>query len=220
MSVRFYDDAIVEKIKRWVTDENLRILKPNETTRLFQTIIDDNNDQPIKLPVIAISREPQINVDITTKRPLSFNGVRVSKFEGEVIPEDQKSMHLDAIPIGINYQIDIYTRHYEEADEYIRNFVFNIINHPKMKVTIPYNGADLEHICYLRLASQISDNSDIPERLFSDEFVRWTLNVRVDDAYMFSVPVKDDAKIIDIGLYVVSKENKKESEEIVYSEID
>ena len=34
MAVNFYDEALVKKIQGWITDPNLRILKPNETTRL------------------------------------------------------------------------------------------------------------------------------------------------------------------------------------------
>ena len=36
------------------------------------------------------------------------------------------SIPINVIPIQIGYQIDIYTKGIAEADEYIRNFVFNL----------------------------------------------------------------------------------------------
>ena len=44
---------------------------------------------------------------------------------GKVFNADSKvSDHLNAVPITLKYQIDIYTRYQEEADEYVRNFIF------------------------------------------------------------------------------------------------
>ena len=54
MAIRYYDKALVEKITKWVKDPNMRILKPEEVTRLFQQTADINNDKPISLPLIAI----------------------------------------------------------------------------------------------------------------------------------------------------------------------
>lgn len=198
MAIRFYDDALAEKIKKWIEpDSPLVILKPNETVRLFQIIADETNDKPITLPLVAISRDPNIDVTIPTKRPLTFNGLRISEYDGEDVPDEQKIMQLDAIPIVLNYQIDIYTKEFWEADEYIRNFVFQFVNYPKMIVNIPYNNAKIQHVCYTRLQPQVSDNSDIPEKLFPDQFTRFTFNIRIDDAYLFSVPIKQGAKIAE-----------------------
>ena len=67
MAVRFYDSALVEKIKKWTRDPNLQILKPDETTRLLQITADKNNDKPVKLPIIAISNAlANIPINITT----------------------------------------------------------------------------------------------------------------------------------------------------------
>jgi len=236
MAIRFYDKALVEKIQKWIADPNLRILKPNETTRLFQTLADLGDDKPIQLPVISIQRDPTINVTIPTKRPMTFNGVKISDYTGDELPDKINIMHLDAIPIEINYQIDIYTRKYEEGDEYIRNFIFNFVNYPRMTVTIPYNGANIEHVCYTRLNSTVSDNSDVPNKLFPDQFTRWTMNIRIDDAYLFSVPVSEAAKIgqvkmnIDSGdtdsedsyikLVVEDETTSDRTEELVFSDRD
>jgi hypothetical protein len=38
--------------------------------------------------------------------------------------------------------------------------------------------------------STIEDTSDVPQRLFSGQFTRWTIRLNIDDAYLFSVPVE------------------------------
>lgn len=179
MSVALYDQALKQTIQRWVLDPNLTILGPDETKRLFQYKADKSGDKPLTLPLIAIGRDRDIDIQITAKRPMSHSG-KVFNSDGNV------SDHLNAVPITLRYQIDIYTRYQEEADEYIRNFVFQIINYPKLDIQIPYNGSNLEYTSYLSLVNQITDNSDVAERLIPGQFTRMTLRVQLSDAYLFS----------------------------------
>lgn len=193
MAIRFYDEAIIDKIKGWVKDPNMTILKPDEMTRLLQQRADQTLDQPISLPLIGLSRDPDIEIQSTNKKPLTFDGLMIRA-------DEEKSIQLDAIPIEINYQLDIYTRYGYEGDEYMRNFVFGFVNNPKMIVEIPYNNQNLTHTFNVRLLSRVSDNSDIKERLFADQFTRWTLFLQVDDAYLFSVPIKDNVSIVEVEI--------------------
>ena len=208
MSIGLYDNALYDKIHKWVKDPNLRILKVDETTRLLQMISDQTKDAPIKLPLIALSRDPNIKIITPQKQELSYNGVKVYS-------DEEKSIQVNAIPIEIKYQLDIYTRKREEGDEYIRNFVFNFINSPKLKVDVPYNDLGFEHISNLYLDENIQDNSDIEEHLFSDQFTRYTLTLYVDDAYLFSLPIKENAKIVGVELEVQDRDTK----EIIESEV-
>ena len=179
MSVALYDQAVKQTIQRWILDPNLTVLGPDETKRLFQYKADKNDDRPLTLPLIAIGRDRDIDIQITAKRPLSHSG-KVFNSDGKV------SDHLNAVPITLRYQIDIYTRYQEEADEYIRNFVFQIINYPAMEIQIPYNGSNLEYTSYMSLVNQITDNSDVAERLIPGQFTRMTLRIQLSDAYLFS----------------------------------
>lgn len=181
MSIRYYDEALVDKIKRWVKDPNLQIIKPEESTRLFEMVADENKDQPLSLPLISISRDRSIEIINTQKQIKTFQGFNQSNKESINIPAN-------VIPINVGYQIDIYTKGMIEADEYVRNFVFNFINYPRMKINIPYNNLNVEHVVDLHLDSNIADNSDIKEHLFSDEFVRFTLKINLEGAYLFSLP--------------------------------
>ena len=188
MSVALYDRAIKNKISNWIMDPNMVILGPDEVKRLFQQRADKNDDKPLTLPLIAISRDRDIDIQITANRPLSHSGKVFNA-------DEKKADHLNAVPITIKYQIDIYTRYQEEADEYIRNFVFQIINYPKLEIDIPYNNSTLGYKSYMSLTNQITDNSDIAERLIPGQFTRMTLRIELRDAYLFSYNHKNIPKI-------------------------
>lgn len=190
MSVRLYDDALVKKIKNWVKDEKVRILSPDETLELFQKTANDKNDEPISLPIISLTRSREVDLDHPHKKMMTFDGMMLDA-------TIDKSLQIDAIPMTLNYQLDIYTRYKYEADEYMRNFVFNLVNHPKVKVVLPYNDINYTHYSNIRLIPTIEDNSDVPNRLVSDQFTRWTISFTIDDAYLFSLPYKSNVHIVE-----------------------
>ena len=188
MSLKLYDEALLNKIKNWVKDENMTITSPDETKRLFSYIADVTDDSNIKLPLIALRRHHDIEIGNISKRPLTYDGKRVC------IGTEANKL-LNAIPITLNYQIDIYTRYQEEADEYLRNFLFNLINYPKLTIEIPYNDLNFKYNSNIRLNTTVSDTSDIPERMVPGQFSRFTIQFTIDDAYLFSVPVKKHINI-------------------------
>lgn len=196
MAIRYYDEAVIDKLKRWIRDPKMNILGPNETSRLFQMRADQTDDKPISLPLIAVSRDSTVQIISTAKRPLTYDA-------GHLAANTKTSSVLNAIPIKITYQLDIYTKYFAEADEYARNFAFNIINYPNLRIEIPYNNAMVEHDSTLILESTIADNSAISERLISGEFYRLTLRFTIDDAYLFSVPFMDNWNLdaADIEIY-------------------
>lgn len=189
MSVPYYDKALFNKINNWVVDTNTTILSPDEVTELFQENADIHKDK-IKLPLIALSRDTEINLDITTNRPLSFDGLHLG-----VSKDGSKTAQLNAIPMTLNYQIDIFTAKAVECYEYARNFTFNIINHPKLEIELPYNGIKVKHIANIKLNPTIVDNSDVQNRLFRGQFTRLTLTFELQDAYMFNTSIKDNYKL-------------------------
>lgn len=181
MSISYYDEALVQKIQHWVKDPNLQILKPDETTRFFEMTLDNTKDAPLHLPLISINRDRNIEITNTQKQPRTFEGFNQST-------NDKVNIPANVIPINIGYQIDIYAKGMVEADEYIRNFVFNFINYPRLKINIPYNNMNVSHVVDIHLDPTIADNSDIKEHLFADQFVRFTLKINLDGAYLFSLP--------------------------------
>ena len=188
MSVGLYDEALTNKIKNWLGNSQITLTSPDETKRMFEIIADKNNDKPIALPMICLRRTAGYNVLHTTKDPKSYDGFTTSlTFE--------RSIQLNVIPISIDYQMDIYTRYFSEADEYARNIVFNLINYPKLTVEIPYRDQGLSHESNVFMASEVADNSSIPERLVPGQFTRLTLKLNVPDAYLFDVRIRDNISI-------------------------
>ena len=196
MGVKFYDDALLKKLQRWTAGTHLNITGVNESKRLFEVVADKGNDKPIELPLITISRSGGYTIQSKYKQPRSFNG-------HTLVQTESAGVKLNAIPIGITYQLDIYTRYLEEADEYARNIVFNIINYPKLTIEIPYEDMGFTHDSNIRLTTDVEDNSDIPERLISGQFSRLTIGLDIDDAYLWDVRIKDNLSIVEGTLNVV-----------------
>ena len=188
MSVYLYDEAFVEKLRNWTKSTNVKVYSPDDTRRLFEVIADSSNDAPIQLPILCLRRKSGVKVTKPRKRPMTFDGMMLES-------NSQKSVQLDAIPLDISYQLDIYTRYFKEADEFLRNLTFNIINYPKLTINIPYNDFNVEHNAFILMSEDIEDNSNVPERLIGGQFTRFTFNITIDDAYLWNVRVRDNLQI-------------------------
>lgn len=200
MAVRYYDDILAAKLKRWNPTTELRVLKPNEVKRLFMLSAEDSNDKPFTLPCVALSRNNDIELESNIKTPKSYAGLKLKQTEAD-------TLLLNAIPIRIQYQLDIYTKTAEEGDEYLRQYLFKLINNPVIKIIIPYNGVEVEQIANVRVLSTVSDTSEISERLFSGQFNRWTIQLEILDAFLYDIPYRKNWK-----LYVTDSELIKPEE--------
>ena len=199
MAINYYDEAVAAKLQGWVVDQSVRVYKPEEVAWMLQTEADDGKDRPITLPFIALSRDAEISIGNANKRPMSYDGLALRLLDGKTGKEVhlKSGYKLNAIPIGLTYQLDVYTKKLVEAEEYIRSFLFNLINYPKVTIDIPYNGVHLKHDSAITVEASVSDNSDIPQRLYPGQFTRLTIRFAVDDAYLFSVV---DRKYVAVDL--------------------
>lgn len=188
MSAYFYDEALKNKFQSWSQGTEATLLGPEETRRLLEVISDKNNDAPVKLPILCIRRIGGYTVQSKGKRPLTYDG----KMLKSTIPT---SISLNAIPIELKYRFDVITRYYKEADEYMRNAIFNIINFPRLSIEIPYENVDIEHDSNIRITSEVEDNSNIAERLNAGQFTVLSIAFTIDDAYLFDVRVRDNYSI-------------------------
>lgn len=199
MSSYIYDTVLLNKLKRWTQSADVTLVGPDENRRLFEILSDKNNDNNIKFPLISLKRDFGYTINITGKKPLTFSSL---KKEATL----EKSKLINAIPITLNYQLDIYTRYYREADEYMRNFIFNIINYPKLIIEIKYQDSDIEHVANILPGQSVVDNSgSTSERLSPGQFTRLSYQFSVDDAYLWDIKIKDN-KTIDSGeLLIIDK---------------
>ena len=223
MACRYYDDILVAKLLKWIPEaSNLRVLGPSESKKLFELTADDGKDQPFKLPIISLSRNRDIELLSTVKQPKSYDGLKLLS-----VPE--KTLQFNVIPIKLLYDLTIYTKTEEEVDEYVRNFLFKLINNPVIKVRIPYNDTQIEHIANIRVLSNISDTSDISERIFSGQFHCWTIQLEIQDAFLFSLPyrrnwqlcIRDADEYVQVESYLelselISEEGKQEALDIYF----
>lgn len=204
MSVNLYDQAVTDKINSWLPkarNKSIKVLSPEETARLFSIEADEKNDEPLSLPLVAISRDNTIEILQKTMTPMSFDGLMLDA-------TTKKTLQLDGIPININYQLDIYTRFADEALALVREFMFKLINNPQINIELPYNNQHFKHVSSLIMEEQIEDTSAISERLFPGQFSRWTLRFRVDGAYMFNLPYVDNVHM-ELGPIEIKNYNQE-----------
>lgn len=218
MAIMYYDEAIANRLQDWINDPKIHIYRPEEVSWMLQQKSDEANDKPISLPFIALSRQTEINIENPNKRPLSYSGMTIRMYDDNGNEVHLKSAYkLNAIPMRLNYQLDIYTKGMKEATEYVREFIFRLVNNPTIKITIPYNKVNLEHKSTIQVNPQIEDNSDIPQRLYPGQFTRFTIRFSVDDAYLFSVVNKDNVSIESISVEVVEyQEGNHQDIEVEY----
>lgn len=212
MAINYYDEAITQKIKNWLADSSkLRVLSPDESSRLIQLSAEDTNDKPLKLPIIAISRNKDIEIESAIKQNKSFDGLVIGKDT-----ETATTVHMNVIPIKTTYQIDIYTKRRIEADEYVRQYLFKLINNPQIIIEIPYNNYIIRHTANLRVLNTISDTSDIPSHVFAGQFYKWTIQLELHDGFLFSIPQKQGWKLCCIEVVAADKIIDPTEEELLF----
>ena len=212
MAISYYDEAITQKIRGWLADSSkLRVLSPDEHTRLIQLAAEDSNDQPLKLPLIAISRNKDIEITSAIKQNKSFDGLIIGTNN-----KTAETVHLNVIPIKTTYQIDIYTKKRIEADEYVRQYLFKLINNPQIIIEIPYSNYLVRHTANLRVLDTVSDTSDVSARIFPGQFYKWTIQLELQDGFLFSIPQKQGWKLVGVEVTAADRVIDPPSEEILF----
>jgi hypothetical protein len=210
MAIGYYDEAVTQKIKGWLADSSkLRVLSPDESARLIQLHTEDTEDKPLQLPLIAISRNKDLEIESTIKQNKSFDGLIIGR------PDNKTTIHLNVIPVKTTYQLDIYTKKRIEADEYVRQYLFKLINNPQIIIEIPYNGYLVRHTANLRVLGTVSDTSDISTHVFPGQFYKWTIQLELQDGFLFSIPQKQPWKIVGVEVTIADKISDPISEDIL-----
>jgi len=203
--IYLYDTAILEKFKKWFNNPKMTI--SGDTKALFTSQADINEIDSFPFPLIGITRADTIGILETNKKPKSF---RAQKYE--LTADETQINTLNAIPINLAYQVDIYTRHRVENDNILRELIFKLINNPSLEIDIP-NSQEKTHRFNMRIRDTVTDNSDIPEHLIKGEYFRTTIDLFVDDAYLFEYKGKD-VWMLDVGTELVEDLNTIKKGEI------
>lgn len=206
MSANLYDKAIVNKFRELMANSDIYITPPEN---VFRTIALLNKDE-IRLPLISLQRQGYT----------ILNGAHSMRFSGASVDYDEPGdtlISVQAIPIRINYSLDVWTRHLEECDDIVRELIWYLSTHPTMEVEIPY-GLDMKHHFNIMLDEDVEDNSDILEHTNRGEYFRQTISFYVDDAYLWKSKKGYPARIGSISYEAYSMGEFIEREVVVTEE--
>lgn len=206
-----YDNSIVQDL-RCITANSKKtvyITPPSEYFDLISSLKQDD----IKLPLISLSR-PSWNLLGTKPQAMIFEGVTIQDDR-----ENDLVRNLQAIPIVINYQLDVWTNNRLENDLITREVIWNYTLNPTLTVNIPYKDIDYKHTFNLFLNNEIEDNSDIIEHKNLGRLFRQTISLYTDDAYLWKIKDRRHTKFhVDVGIN--DSLNNEERMEHVYADCE
>ena len=185
MSVKSYDDAIIDNFRAIFNDETISILPVENAIRFSGQLQKDD----IEFPMISTTR---LGYSIRNS-DVNFNAKRIGSFvrrDGE-----NNNIYAQVIPIRIEYQLDVFTVDQETCDEIIRELVFFFAQHPTLEAHFEY-GLDIDHNFNMFLNDDIVDNSDTVEHINKGVLFRNTLTFYVDDAYLFRSKKQKQGEIV------------------------
>ena len=212
MSVYYYDESLVEDLRRITGDGRITI---HPVDNVFRDIARLNNDN-IEFPMISIARN---GWSLTGDKPqyMAFEGgLKEIILDREHKPD--KVTKLQAIPIRISWTMDVWTRTRLENDNLLRELIFYYTTSPTLEVKIPYGlecKKEARHRFNIFFDLDIEDNSDIVSHKDRGEYFRQTIGIYCDDAYLWRVNTRDviefecDTVEIDDSRYL----NRKSKEE-------
>lgn len=185
MSVKAYDDAIINEFRRVFNDNTIHILPVENAIRFSAQLTKDN----VKFPMISTTR---LGYSIRTDN-VNF----AAKMIGSFVTRDGKNNNIFAqtVPIRIEYQMDVFTVDRESCDEIVRELIFFFMQHPTLTAHFEY-GLDIDHTFNLYLNSEIVDNSDTVEHVNTGVMFRNTLTFYTDDALLFRSKKQKQGEII------------------------
>lgn len=151
-------------------------------------IIGDIAEDAIQFPLISLTR---IGWSLSDNKPefMTKAGMLDNVKEGEK-DNKLKQIRLQALPITINYQLDVWTRTRIDNDALTRDLIWYYTLNPQLLVDIPH-GLNIKHVFNVFFENDIEDNSDIVEHQNRGQFFRQTLGLYVDDAYLWRSSVKN-----------------------------
>lgn len=198
-----YDNAIVQDLRNITHNDkrNIYIIPPEDYFDLNAMMNKDN----IKLPLISLTR-PSWSLLDRKPQTMIFDG-----FLAEADKEKDLIKNIQAIPISISYQLDIWTNNRKENDMIMRELIWYYTLNPTLCVNIPYKNIDYPHEFNIFFDNEIEDNSDIVEHKNQGRLFRQTIGFYTDDAYLWKIKERRFTK-----LDVVTVEINDREEEVAY----
>lgn len=172
--IYLYDEAITNKFKSLFQDSRITVQLAENAIRYVAQLKDDN----ITFPLVNLNRTDWSLRDDDISWAQSRTGVA-----NRINPDNTISV-MRAIPIRLEYQVDVYTVDRFTNDEIYRELIFYFLKHPTLEVDIPYT-VDGKHVFNFDVNPDIQDNSDTVEHINKGVLYRYTSTWVVKDAYLF-----------------------------------
>lgn len=193
IGVYAYDMALVKDLRTRFNLKKDGTPKTNNNVYITSAenvfnIIGDLENDTIQFPLISLTR---VGWSLSDQKPemMTKAGMLDSIKQG-VEDEKLKQIRLQALPITINYQLDVWTRTRIDNDALTRDLIWYYTLNPQLLVDIPH-GLDIQHVFNVFFENDVEDNSDIVEHQNRGQFFRQTLGLYVDDAYLWRSSVKN-----------------------------
>lgn len=192
MSLKAYDDAIVNRFREVFDSDIIYILPVENAIRFLAQLKKDK----VQFPLISTMR---LGYSI-----VSSNINHSAKMIGSFAKRDGNDNNLFAqsIPIRIEYQLDIYSVDKQSCDDIVRELIFFFYQHPTLQAHFEY-GLDFDHNFNIFLNDDVVDNSDTVEHINNGVMFRNTLTFYTDDSRLFrrkkqkQGEIKCDVEIIE-----------------------
>lgn len=212
VGVYAYDLAIIEDLRARFNhtkdgkQKTNNIIQITNAENVFNIIGDIQNDN-IQFPIISLVRTGW-QIEDYSQEFMNNSGGLVGYLEDE--PGSRvRQVRLQAIPIQINYQLDIWTQNRLDNDIIAREFIWFYKQNPQMRVKIPH-GLNITHPFNIGIENEIVDNSDIAEHNSRGRYYRQTLGLYTDkDAYLWKSSVTN-VPMIDLEKYSIYEGNINE----------
>lgn len=172
--IYLYDNAIVDKFRSLFKDSRITVQPPENAIRYVAQLSNDD----VKFPLISLNRTSWSLRSGDISWAQSRTGIA-----NRLNPDNTISV-MRAIPIQMEYQLDVYTVDRLTNDEIYRELIFYFIKNPTLEVEIPYT-VDNKHVFNLDINPDITDNSDTVEHVNKGVLYRYTSTWVVKDAYLF-----------------------------------
>lgn len=207
-----YSNAILEKLRELTANSETPILITDLGDNLFRRSILGSNSstEEVKLPLIGLSRTGW-RLSRDKNYSMLKSGVSRDLFEDsddqeysiETFKEvrDNKPAIVQAIPIEIDYQLDIVTNTLIENDMIVREFFFYFLQNPTLVVKVPYQ-LDFNHTVNFIIGDEVEDNSDIENQERNGFYTRQTLTFSTEGAYLWKSDYRDMIEEVEAGLYI------------------
>lgn len=196
MSVYYYDQSITDYLSKAFGSQVY--VTPADT--IIRNLSDLNEDK-IRLPLLNLERSGVV-VRSTRNSYMNHTGLGFKSDNTIIDTNEDPDYRLQAVPITINYIIDIWTRDRLTNDNIFRELLMYLIDQPELLVKIPY-GVGSSHKFNIFVEESITDNSDIVNHPNYGVLFRTSIPLYTDDAYLFRTPSSPSYSIN--GIHVIDK---------------